>query len=125
MSTNNSSTPRPRKILGKTPFIQHPLEKCAKSEKISQEKDGDWDRAWLEEMGLLSIFFESPKNPKPVTVSDPQTEEMYQCFVYEQKLEIVRRKEEKRQEFQKEINGKLLAVSKNLSADDLQKIKSD
>ena len=49
-------------------------------------------------MDLLSIFFQAPNHPKPVTVSDPQTEEMYRRLVYEQELEIFRRKEIERQE---------------------------
>ena len=49
-------------------------------------------------MDLLSIFFEAPNHPKPVTVLDPQTEEMYRRLVYEQELEIFKRKEIERQE---------------------------
>ena len=72
--------------------------------KIPQEP-GEWDRAWLQKMDLLSIYFESKSNPipKPVTVLDPEGELVYNEFVTKQEKKILEKKEKEREERRKNL----------------------
>ncbi|CAG5112239.1 Oidioi.mRNA.OKI2018_I69.chr2.g6476.t1.cds [Oikopleura dioica] len=87
--------------FGKTPFTQpdiHQAKEVPRETVLTKNDGGEWDRTWLQQMDLLSIFFEAPNHPKPVTVLDPQTEELYRRLVHEQEMEIFKKNEIERQE---------------------------
>ncbi|CBY38794.1 unnamed protein product [Oikopleura dioica] len=61
----------------------------------SKIEPGEWDRAWLQKMDLLSIYFKSKDNanPKPVTVLNPEDEQLFNELVAKQEQKIMERRE--------------------------------
>ena len=73
-------------------------------QRSSQVERGEWDRAWLQKMDLLSIYFEAKNNPipKPVTVLDPEDEQLYNQLVAKQEQEILAKKRKKQEKLEVE-----------------------